>query len=43
VLFLLVAMLWTELVQFGVAIALFVTAASVWRAFAGRWAPEVAT
>jgi hypothetical protein len=42
IVFLFVAMLWTELVQFGVAVALFVGAASVWRVFAGRWPPEVA-
>jgi hypothetical protein len=42
VLFLFVALLWTEVVQFALAVTLFVVAAGVWRAFAGRWPPEVA-
>ena len=43
ILFLLVAIMWTELVQAAVAVALFLVAAAVWRGFAGRWPPDVAT
>jgi hypothetical protein len=41
--FLFIAMLWTELAQLGIAVALFASAASVWRVFAGEWPPKVAT
>jgi hypothetical protein len=37
ILFLLVALMWWEGAQFAVALALFVVAAGVWRAFAGTW------
>jgi membrane protein implicated in regulation of membrane protease activity len=41
ILFLFVAMLWTSVVQGVAAVALFAIAAGVWRAFAGRWPPEI--
>ena len=41
--FLLVALLWTEWPQFFVGLGLLGVAAAIWRGFAGEWLPSAAS